>query len=163
MLWAQNSIKRGEIQTLEKKKAALPELKKEEAEAEELTKSLSSLLPDKKESGRFIIQVEALANLRSVNLADIKFSEEKKTTAGTSSDTDTTKNSKVKAAQTSSSSKPKELTFEMTLKGGYTQLMAFLKSLEKLNRAISIEKADFSEVQGVVQASLKGKVYYKND
>jgi antibiotic biosynthesis monooxygenase (ABM) superfamily enzyme len=32
MLWAQNSIKRGEIQTLEKKKAALPELKKEEAE-----------------------------------------------------------------------------------------------------------------------------------
>jgi hypothetical protein len=41
--------------------------------------------------------------------------------------------------------------------------MNFLQGLEKINRAISIEKADLSLVQTTVQASIKGTMYYKND
>jgi hypothetical protein len=51
----------------------------------------------------------------------------------------------------------------MTAKGGYSQVINFLKGLEKMKRATTIEKADFSEIQGNIQASFKGKIYYKND
>ncbi|MCX6811582.1 MAG: GspMb/PilO family protein [Candidatus Berkelbacteria bacterium] len=163
LIWTKNSIKQNQISTLQKEKADLDKLKQEEVNAENLSNALIVILPDKKDTGRFIINVEALAKNTNTDFSDIKFSEEKKTTqASTSSEDTSTKKSNVKAVNTSTS-KFKELTVEMTVKGSYTDVINFLKGLEKINRAISIEKADLSQVLNVIQASIKGKIYYKND
>lgn len=158
----QNSVKQDQISSLEKEKSALSNLKTEAKEAEDLANILLTLVPEKKEDGYFMIEIEALANSTSVGLSDLKFSQEKKATTQSSSTEEKSTTSKVKAAS-DSAIKFKELTYEMTAKGAYPQIINFLKGLEKINRAITIEKADLSSAQNIVQASIKGKIYYKND
>jgi Tfp pilus assembly protein PilO len=158
-LWTQNLDKKVDILNLEKEKANMDNLKKDEKEAESLSSILVAMLPDKKEAGTFIIEVEALAKSTNVSFTEIKFSEEKKTTAPAST-TDETSKKNVKAATTS---KFKELTFEMTAAGNYPDLMNFLRGLEKIKRAILIDKFDLSSNKDTVQVSSKGKIYYKND
>lgn len=162
LLFAQNAVKKEEASNLGQEKANMNNLKKEEKQTEELSNTLSSMLPSKKEAGEFMIEIEALALNTNVTFVDIKFSEEKKTApaAASSSEESTNKKSTVKGASTE---KFKEMIFEMTVKGSYQNVMNFLKGLEKINRAITIEKCDLSETKGIIQASIKGKAYYKND
>lgn len=162
LLFAQNAVKKEEASNLEQEKANMNNLKKEEKQTEELSNTLSSMLPSKKEAGEFMIEIEVLALNTNVTFVDIKFSEEKKTApaAASSSEESTNKKSTVKGASTE---KFKEMIFEMTVKGSYQNVMNFLKGLEKINRAITIEKCDLSETKGIIQASIKGKAYYKND
>lgn len=162
LLFAQNAIKKEEVSNLEQEKANMNNLKKEEKETEELSNTLSAMLPNKKEAGEFIIEIEALALNKNVIFADIKFSEEKKTAppAASTSDESAGKKSTVKGAATE---KFKEMIFEMTAKGSYQNVMNFLQGLEKINRAVTLEKCDLSETKGIIQASIKGKAYYQND
>ena len=162
LLFAQNAVKKEEVSNLEQEKANMDNLKKEEKQTEELSNTLSSMLPSKKEAGEFMIEIEALAINTKVIFADIKFSEEKKTTpaATSSSDESTSKKSTVKGTSTE---KFKEMVFELTAKGNYQDIMNFLKGLEKINRAVTLEKCDLSETKGTVQAGIKGKAYYQND
>ncbi|MBU2595567.1 type 4a pilus biogenesis protein PilO [Patescibacteria group bacterium] len=152
LLFTQNAIKKEEVLNLEEKKISLNNLKKEEKEAEELTNTLASMLPDKKDAGRFMIEVEALAQENRIDLTDIKFSEEKKTASKSAST--------VKGASTS---KFKEMVFELIAKGSYADATNFIKGLEKINRAITIERCDLSESKNIIQATIKGKAYYQND
>ncbi|TSC90550.1 MAG: hypothetical protein CEN92_457 [Candidatus Berkelbacteria bacterium Licking1014_96] len=162
VLWLKNTIAKEEISNLEEKKADLNNLKKAEKEAEDLSNTLAVMLPNKKEQGEFMIEVEALSANVKVNFVDIKFSEEKKTAppAAASSEESINKKSTVKGAATE---KFKEMIFELTAKGSYQDIMNFLRGLEKINRAITIEKCNLSETKGTVQASIKGKAYYQND
>lgn len=162
LILAQNSIKQDQILSLEKEKTALTNLKQEEKEAESLVNILTTLVPEKKDTGGFIIEIEALANSTGVSLNDLKFSQEKKAATQSTPSEETGKKSNVKGVS-DSSAKFKELIYEITVKGDYSAVISFLKGLEKINRAISIEKADLSSVQNTVQASIKGKIYYKND
>lgn len=162
LLFAQNAVKKEEVSNLEQEKANINSLKKEEKQTEKLSNTLSSMLPGKKEAGEFMIEIEALAINSNVTFADIKFSEEKKTAppAASSSDESTSKKSTVKGTSTE---KFKEMIFEITTKGSYQDIMNFLKGLEKINRAITLEKCDLSETKRIIQASIKGKAYYQND
>ena len=165
LLWTKNSIKQDQVSSLGQEKSQLNNLKSEKKDAENLADALSAILPEKKDTGRFITDVEALAKNTNTNLGDIKFTPEKITTQTNSSSDDTgskTKNSSVKAASTSTA-KFKTLIVEMTVNGNYPDVINFLKGLEKINRAITLEKVDLSSVQNVIQASIKGKIYYKND
>ncbi len=163
VLWVINAAKKEEISNLEQKKANINSLKQEEKQTEELANALSSMLPNKKEAGEFIIEIEALAANTNVAFVDIKFSEEKKiapsSSSSSSSEDTTAAKSTVKGTSTE---KFKEMTFEMSAKGNYADIMNFLKGLEKINRAITIEKCDLSETKGTIQANIKGKAYYKN-
>lgn len=159
ILWLGNTIKKGEISNLEAKKANLAILKKEEKEAKELSDTLTAMLPDKKETGEFMIEIEALSINTNVIFVDIKFSETKKTSSASSSSKETAKKSNV---QGTSTEKFEEMIFEITAKGSYSEIMNFLKGLEKINRAITIEKFDLSETKGIIQANIKGKAYYQN-
>lgn len=161
-LWLKNTIKKEEISNLEQEKANINNLMSEEKQTEELSQTLSSMLPGKKEQGEFMIEIEALASNTEVTFVDIKFSEEKKTApaAASSSEESANKKSTVKGTSTE---KFKEMIFEMTAKGSYQNIMNFLRGLEKINRAATLEKCDLSETKGIIQASIKGKAYYKND
>ena len=161
VLWVKNTVKKEEVKILEQKKANINSLKQEEKQTEELSNALSSMLPDKKEAGEFIIEIEALAISTNVTFVDVKFSEEKKTPSSSSSSSEDTTASKSTVKGTSTE-KFKEMTFEMSVKGSYADVINFLKGLEKINRAITIEKCDLSETKGVIQANIKGKAYYKN-
>jgi len=161
LIFAKNSLKKEEIKNLEEKKASLNSLKQEAKEIEELSNTLSSMLPNNKETGRFMIEVEALAQQNKIELANIKFSEDKKTASQSASATDETgKKSTVKGTTTS---KFKEMIFEITAKGSYADTINFIKGLEKINRAIIIERCDLSEAKNVIQANIKGRAYYQND
>lgn len=161
LLWLKNTIKKEDISNLKAKKADLNNLKKEEKEAKELSDALSIMLPNEKETGEFMIEIEALSLNTNVTFADIKFSEAKKTSSSSSSSEETTaKKSTVKGTSTE---KFKEMIFEMTAKGSYQDIMNFLKGLEKINRAVTLEKFDLSETKEILQANIKGKAYYQND
>lgn len=162
LIWAGNMITKEEILTLEQKKANINELKKQKKEAEDLVNSLAQMLPAKKESGELLIEVEAIAIKSNVNLADIKFTEEKAATASTTSTSSEGTTGKTTSVKGASTEKFKEMTFEMTVQGSYGDVINFLRDLEKMNRAITIDKYDLSETKGTVQASFKGKAFYKN-
>lgn len=164
LVWTKNAIKQSQVSSLEKEKSDLSSLKSQEKDVENMINALAALVPEKKDEGNFIIETEALATATGVNVSDIKFSQAAKTPTqqSTSADTSTGKTSTVKGVS-DSSLKFKELVYEMTAKGSYAQVINFLKGMEKMKRAASIEKADLSEVQGIIQASFKGKIYYKND
>lgn len=158
LLFANNVIKQEDITSLEQKKANLENLKKQAKEVEDLSNKLASMLPNKKDTGEFMIEVEALAQESSVNLADIKFSEEPKTASPASSSDETAgKKSSVKGASTA---KFQTVVFEISITGGYAQTMSFLQGLEKINRAVIIERCDLTATKSTVEAHLKGKAYY---
>jgi Tfp pilus assembly protein PilO len=164
LIWTKNAIKQDQVSSLEKEKSDLNSLKQQEKDVENMINALAALVPEKKDAGSFIIETEALAAATGVNVSDIKFSQAAKTPTqqSTSADTSTGKTSTVKGVS-DSSLKFKELVYEMTAKGEYSQVINFLKGLEKMKRATTIEKADLSEIQGLIQANFKGKIYYKND
>jgi len=155
LLFLNNTIKKEEVAKLEQEKANINNLKKEKQETEKLSDILSSMLPTQKEAGAFMIEIEALAASSNIDFSDIKFSEEKKTAPKKASSEETS----VKGATTA---KIETLIFEMTAKGSYPDMVKFLQGLEKINRAISIERCDLSESKGLIQANIKGKAYYKN-
>lgn len=157
-LFANNAAKKEETTSLKQKKANLENLKKQAKEVEGLSNKLASMLPNNKDSGEFMIQVEALAKDTKVDLADIKFSEEPKT-ASPASTTDETANKKSSVKGTSTA-KFQAMVFEISVTGGYTETMNFLQGLEKINRAVIIERCDLSAAKGTVEAHLKGKAYY---
>lgn len=161
VLWVKNSLKQTQISNLEKEKADLNNLKQQEKEVENLSNALTALVPDKKDTGGFMIEIEALASDTGVSLSDIKFSQEQKTASQAAATETTGKATNVKGV--SDSTKFKETIYEIAIKGGYPQVISFLKGFENSKRAVSIEKADLNEVQGVIQANLKGKIYYTND
>jgi Tfp pilus assembly protein PilO len=164
LIWTKNAIKQEQVASLEKEKSDLNNLKSQEKDVENMINALVALVPEKKDAGSFIIEIEALAAATGVNVSDIKFSQTAKTPTqqSTSTDTSTGKTSTVKGVS-DSSAKFKELIYEMTAKGDYSQVINFLKGLEKMKRATTIEKADLNGIQSTIQANFKGKIYYKND
>lgn len=165
LVWTKNAIKQDQASSLEKEKSGLNSLKQQEKDVENMINALAALVPEKKDEGNFIIETEALAAATGVSVTDIKFSQVAKTPTQQSTSADNTNTGKASGVKgvSDSSTKFKELIFEMTAKGDYSQVINFLKGLEKIKRATTIEKADLSEIQSTIQANFKGKIYYKND
>jgi Tfp pilus assembly protein PilO len=72
LLWVKNSIKQDQVSSLDQEKSQINNLKNQAKDAEDLMNVLATILPNNKDTGRFMINLEALAQDTNTDFADIK-------------------------------------------------------------------------------------------
>lgn len=107
-------------------------------------KLINQVLPEKEELERLAWQIQWLANQKGVEINSGSFGEFN--LVGQAGKSDQT-----------------ELSTELTIKGGYQQIKAFLQSLTKIDRLITIKEVSFNKQKlqdGELTASLKLAGFY---
>lgn len=138
-------VLKGQIKQEKEKSQKISYLEEVYTLVSENKNKIEEALPEAKNSGKLLAQMEFLAQREGCVLSEFKFSQE------------TQKTSKKKEKE-----KVLALPFTFTLEAPYASFLKFLEGLDRFPRIIKIETVSLETNEGKIKANFTANAYYKN-
>lgn len=152
-----------ELDSVNQEKDILTRYNRTKNEIDSLNNMVLTFLPEDKDSGDFVVQIDKIASQTNQNQTEITVKDGTKTqTADQDTNSTNAKTSSTASTKQTQNITVQELNFTITQNGSFTDLTGFLKNLEKASRLNSLKTIKITkQLDDSLVTSIEGSIYYK--